>query len=189
MLVALRLQLGLPYFFSGLTKIQPDWLGGEPLRFWLSRRTGVPLIGRWFTEEWFVRLASWGRLGFDLLVLPALDQAADAAPGHRRGRGVQPDQQSLVRSGHPAVADDRRRSLFLPPLVRVDHGPRSQTSYEVPPSAFQVPPSNGRRRTEHLRMFQVLVPLRFWLYPGEFIWTLEGLRFSWAMRTADAKAS
>src|SRR6185295_3003174 len=33
----LRVQVGIPYFFGGIAKLNSDWiLGGEPMRIWLS---------------------------------------------------------------------------------------------------------------------------------------------------------
>lgn len=68
----LRFQIGVPYFFGGVAKLNADWLQGEPMRLWLSRRTAFPLIGQLFTEEWFVYLASYGGLLLDLLAVPLL---------------------------------------------------------------------------------------------------------------------
>ena len=68
----LRFQIGVPYFFGGVAKLNADWLQGEPMRLWLSRRTQFPLIGPLFTEEWFVYLATYGGLLLDLLAVPLL---------------------------------------------------------------------------------------------------------------------
>lgn len=38
----LRFQVGVPYLFGGLAKINADWLRGEPLREWLPRKADIP---------------------------------------------------------------------------------------------------------------------------------------------------
>ena len=68
----LRFQLGLPYFFGGIAKINPDWLAGEPMRMMLGRRTGYSIVGQFFDQEWCVYLMAYGALLFDLLVVPAM---------------------------------------------------------------------------------------------------------------------
>ncbi|MGH8874320.1 MAG: HTTM domain-containing protein, partial [Acidimicrobiia bacterium] len=67
-----RFQIGVPYFFAGLAKLNRDWLRGEPLRSWLAARTDVPLVGRFFTEEPVVWGMTYGALLFDLAVVPLL---------------------------------------------------------------------------------------------------------------------
>ncbi|MDA0284442.1 MAG: HTTM domain-containing protein, partial [Planctomycetota bacterium] len=68
----LRVQLGIPYFFGGIAKLNYDWLHGQPARLWMARKSGIPIIGDVVTEEWFVGLVAYGGLLFDLLIVPAL---------------------------------------------------------------------------------------------------------------------
>ena len=68
----LRFQIGIPYFFGGIAKLQPDWLQGEPMRTWLGRRTDFPVVGSLFTQEWVVYLATYGGLVLDLAAVPLL---------------------------------------------------------------------------------------------------------------------
>ena len=58
----LRLQIGIPYFFGGIAKLNPDWLTGEPMRTWLAARTHIWGIGQFFQEEWCVYAFSYGGL-------------------------------------------------------------------------------------------------------------------------------
>ncbi|MEM7305295.1 MAG: HTTM domain-containing protein [Planctomycetota bacterium] len=64
----LRFQVGVPYFFGGVAKLNYDWLHGEPLRDWLAGRTDFPLIGPLFTREPVVWAATYGSLLLDLFV-------------------------------------------------------------------------------------------------------------------------
>jgi len=68
----LRAQIGIVYFFGGIAKLNSDWLRGEPLRMWLEWRTGFPLLGQFFREEWMVYFLSYSSLLVDLLVVPFL---------------------------------------------------------------------------------------------------------------------
>ena len=65
----LRFQVGIPYFFAGVAKLNFDWLGrGEPLGMWLARQTDFPVIGGLFTSEPFVRALAFGSTALDLSV-------------------------------------------------------------------------------------------------------------------------
>lgn len=67
-----RFQIGIPYFFGGIAKLNLDWLQGEPMRIRLARRMDFPIIGQFFDKEWIVYLYSYGGLLLDLLAVPLL---------------------------------------------------------------------------------------------------------------------
>lgn len=58
----LRFQVGVPYFFGGVAKLNSDWLHGEPLRAWLAARTDFPFLGQFFTNEVFVLFMAYSAL-------------------------------------------------------------------------------------------------------------------------------
>jgi vitamin K-dependent gamma-carboxylase len=68
----LRFQIGVPYFYGGLAKINGDWLRGEPMRTWLDGFTSLPLIGRYLGEPWAPLVFSYGGLLLDLCAVPLL---------------------------------------------------------------------------------------------------------------------
>lgn len=68
----LRFQVGIPYFFGGVAKLNGDWLRGQPMMDWLSYRTDFPLIGAWFSQPWLGLSMSWAGLALDLLAVPLL---------------------------------------------------------------------------------------------------------------------
>ena len=68
----LRFQVGIPYFFGGIAKINSDWLRGEPLRAWLAARTDFPFLGAYFTNEWIVWIMVYGSLILDTFVAFAM---------------------------------------------------------------------------------------------------------------------
>jgi len=65
----LRFQVGVPYFFGGIAKLNADWLRGEPLRTWLAHRTDFPLIGQFFTNDAVVWPMTYGSLFLDLFAV------------------------------------------------------------------------------------------------------------------------
>lgn len=65
----IRFQVGAPYFFAGIAKLNFDWLvRTEPMRLWLSLNTDFPLVGQFFTDEVVIRLLTWGSTLLDLTV-------------------------------------------------------------------------------------------------------------------------
>src|SRR5215216_4921419 len=51
----LRAQIGIPYFYGGIAKLNRDWIyGGEPMRSWLHPLTRVPGGGPIFAADWVV---------------------------------------------------------------------------------------------------------------------------------------
>jgi hypothetical protein len=65
----LRFQVGVPYFFAGLAKLNYDWLvRNEPLGMWLADMTDFPVVGRSFTEPAVVRSMAYASTALDLFV-------------------------------------------------------------------------------------------------------------------------
>jgi hypothetical protein len=70
---ALKLQLGMVYFFAGLAKVQGDWLlRAMPLRIWLPAKAHVPVIGALLSTKAAAFVFSWAGCLYDLLVPFAL---------------------------------------------------------------------------------------------------------------------
>ena len=68
----LRAQVGIPYFYGGIAKLNSDWIhGGEPMRTWL-RPLAKCQVGPIFTADWVVYGFVIGGLLLDLLVVPLL---------------------------------------------------------------------------------------------------------------------
>lgn len=190
----LRLQVGIVYFFSGVAKLNADWLQGEPLRGWLAARTDFPIIGGLFDEVWLVYLFAYASLLLDLFAFPLLLW--------RRTRlltfgalvvfhlmnaglfsiGIFPwlaiaATTLFFEPGWPRrLLDKRRDRRAMSARGRPQARARAVTDRKAPAT---------RRATLVLLgvyvTIQVLVPLRHFVYPGEVSWTEEGHRFSWHM--------
>jgi vitamin K-dependent gamma-carboxylase len=200
---ALQLQIAVVYFFAGLAKLNPDWLfRAQPLRVWLSARSGFPVLGPLFDHEWTAYAMSWGGAAFDLAVPLLLF--------HRRARpwayvgviGFHLMTAALFPIGiFPWVmiaatlvffdGEDLRRfaRLLWPRSVgpsrddaSPDRTPRDARDPSWAAAAFAVPALPAPPLRFGLVAFfaiQVLLPLRHLAYPGPVLWTEEGFRFSW----------
>ena len=66
---AVRLQIGLVYFYAGVAKLKADWLfHAMPLRIWLAANSDFPILGGLFDTSWFPYLMSWGGALYDLCI-------------------------------------------------------------------------------------------------------------------------
>lgn len=68
----LRFQVGVPYFFGGVAKLNSDWLHGSPMRYWLASRDDFPVVGQAFHHPFTAYFFSYSGLLIDLLAVPLL---------------------------------------------------------------------------------------------------------------------
>lgn len=196
-----RAQVGIPYFFGGVAKLNADWLHGEPMRGWLAARTSFPSIGRFFTEEWMVYGFVAGGLLLDLLIVPLLLYRRTRPWAFAGAVGFHLMNARLFDIGIFPWFMLAATLVFFPPEMprRVWDAARRfllrrSSAVSQDPSNYQLPsPLTQQMIMAALGVylsFQLLMPLRHWLYPGNVNWTEEGHRFSWRMklRTKDAIA-
>lgn len=180
----MRAQIGIPYFFGGIAKLNADWLRGEPLRMWLANRTDFPVIGQWFTEDWMVYLFSYAGLILDLAFVPLLLWKRTRLAAYLLVLCFNGMNSMLFNIGIFPWMMIGASLLFFPP-----DWPR----FGRKPKASDAPDAVGR--TTPALVFcavflniQLLMPLRHWLYPGDVAWTEEGHYFSWRMKLRDKQA-
>ena len=67
---AVKLMLGIVYFYAGIAKLNSDWLfRAMPLKIWLPSKYDLPLIGdNLMQQEWFHYAMSWGGAIYDLAI-------------------------------------------------------------------------------------------------------------------------
>ena len=188
-------QVGIPYFYGGLAKLNGDWLQAEPIRSWLAARPDFPVIGRYFAEEWMVLAFAYGGLLLDLLIVPLLLWRRTRPYAFAAGVVFHATNALLFRIGiFPWMMmaattiffapDWPRRAGLLPAASRTrGRGARAAAPEAAP--AF-------RAATVGVVFvwvaLQLLIPLRHLLYPGNVSWTEEGHRFAWHMKLRDKDA-
>ncbi len=182
----LRAQVGIPYFFGGIAKLNSDWVrGGEPMRTWLRP------MGAFFAQDWVVYAFVIGGLMLDLLVVPLLLW--------RRTRPFAFAAAILFNLINSVIFDigifpwlmlGALLIYFPPDLVR-----RFARAFMSPGEAFpaaQGPVGTKTTVTSSRRLvvgllaaylaIQFVLPLRHYLYPGNVSWTEEGHNFAWHMK-------
>ena len=185
----LRIQVGLPYFYGGLAKLNSDWIpGGEPMRTWLRPLTAVPEIGVIFKAEWLVYSFVIGGLVLDLFVVPLLLWKRT-----RRFAFAAAILFNLINSVifdigiFPWLMLGALFIYFPPDLVR-----RFARAFMSPGEEFldSKPSHDTSFRPQKLVVgllatylaIQLILPLRHYLYPGNVSWTEEGHNFAWHMK-------
>ncbi len=175
-------QIAVAYVFGGVAKINWDWLRGEPMRRWVGQCAHLPIIGRYVHEEWMVKLFIYGGLLFDLFIVPLM-----------LWRRTLPLSLPFVFSFH-FMNDRLFRIGIFPWFMMASTVLYLPTSWLPWPQSWtrpeRLPPvqslTGGQRAGAVVlaayALFQILMPLRHHLYPGNVSWTEEGHRFSWHMK-------
>ncbi len=183
----IRFQMGVVYFFGGISKINPDWLQGEPMRMILGDRTSFPIIGQWFTEEWMVMVFTYGGMVFDLSIVFLLLWKPTRWFGFAWALAFHLLNANLFNIHifpwfslgatlmyfAPSWPRDVLRLLKIK-FSKVESVPHSQFS----PSAIQWA---GLVVLGAFVLIQLLLPFRHHLYAGDVRWTGEGDKYSWDM--------
>lgn len=187
---AVKLLLGIVYFYAGLAKLNSDWLvHAMPLKIWLPSKFDAPLIGPLMGYEWVHYGFSWAGALYDLcipfllLYKPTRWFAfALVVVFHALTRILFPIGMfpyiMIVSALIFFEAGIHHRILgFFSRLLRIDASRFNNGK------AFRLEPVFSRRLCLGVLglffAFQLLFPWRYLLYPGELFWTEEGYRFSW----------
>lgn len=186
-----RAQLAVVYGFAAIAKMNGDWVRGQPLRMWLRERADLPWIGPWLAEPWTAWFFSWAGLLLDLLVVPLLLVRRTRACMFILICAFHVTNAALFDIGiFPWLSIAATTVFFAPDWPARAAGRAAGRAAAVPTDPFRVSRATRAALAAWLA-FQVAVPLRHFLHPGEVSWTEEGHRFSWHMklRSKVAKAT
>jgi hypothetical protein len=189
-----RGQIGIVYFYAGLAKLNPDWLHGEPVRLWLAPLASYPVLGQFFTKEWFVYLVSYGGLGFDLLIVPLLLFRKTRVIGYLWAIMFHLLNVYIFEIGiFPWLMIAATLIFFSPSWPRqvLASIQRKKLDMEEAAPMPKLSPFYRYSATLFVTVYlalQLLIPFRHFLYPGNASWTEEGHRFSWRMKLRDKRS-
>ncbi|HET9934464.1 MAG TPA: HTTM domain-containing protein [Polyangiaceae bacterium] len=190
-LLVVRLQVGVVYFYAGVAKLNQDWLfEAAPLRLWLPARSDLPLVGWLLEYPTTAYVASWVGALFDLSIVFLLSW--------RRTRAV---AFALVVAFHsmtgilfpigifPWVMTCAATLFFAPdwPLRLVGRQtvwespnvrPPGHAAANAPSERYSAPGAFGWLIALHCAL-QVALPLRQFFERQPSAWTLDGFNFAW----------
>ncbi len=199
----LRAQIGIPYFYGGIAKLNSDWIpGGEPMRIWLSPLARLPKFGHIFAADWLVYSFVIGGLMIDLLVVPLLLWRRTRLFAFAAAVVFNLINAVIFEIGiFPWLMLGALLIFFPPDLVRrFARGFMSpgEEFEEAKPAQASVKPKTIAEATSCPSLLpsqklvagllaaylavQLLLPLRHYLYPGNVSWTEEGHNFAWHMK-------
>jgi hypothetical protein len=195
----LRAQVGIPYFYGGIAKLNSDWLrGGEPMRTWLSPLTRASGGSPVFTSDWVVYGFVIGGLMLDLLVVPLLLWRRTRLFAFAAAVVFNLINAVIFDIGiFPWLMLGALLIYFPPDLMR-----RFARAFMSPEEGFvDAQPAQAPVRSENnscpslstseklvagllaaYLAVHLLLPLRHYLYPGNVSWTEEGHNFAWHMK-------
>jgi hypothetical protein len=189
----LRAQMAVVYFYGGVAKISPDWLRGEPIRTRMAHNTDFPLLGRFFREEWAVYAVSYGGLLLDLLIVPLLLWRRTRIVAFCIAVGFHLiNARAFVIGIFPWLAICATTLFFSPDwprgivsLVQRVSGPAMTRDARTPSPSRQLVVLS---LAAVYFLMQLLIPLRYFLWPDGIEWTSIDHRFSWRMMLVNRKA-
>ena len=196
---ALRAQVGVVYIFAGIAKMNPDWLlHAQPMRIWLYQHGDLPVLGTLLQELWVAYAMSWTGALFDLTIVGWLLWNRTRLWAYIilvvfhlitwllfPKLGIFPwlmiaGAAIFLRPDWPLYALRSLRLRWSPsPPLTDSLAAESAKEYE----GALMPPSWPARAIvitiAILALFQMLMPLRHFAYPGNVRWTEEGYLYSW----------
>ncbi|UII75150.1 HTTM domain-containing protein [Flagellimonas sp. HMM57] len=187
---ALKLVLGIVYFYAGLAKLNSDWLvKAMPLKIWLPSKFDVPLIGELMGKEWVHYAFSWGGAAYDL-VIPFLLLYSKTryfafflvVVFHVLTRVLFPIGMFpyIMIVSALIFFDSKFHTNVLNYISRLLKIAKNQ--FDNNKALVYATSLSNQLRYMVISMFfviQLAFPWRYLLYPGELFWTEEGYRFSW----------
>jgi vitamin K-dependent gamma-carboxylase len=154
-------------------------LHGQPMQLFLSISAWRYLLGPVVEEEWVARAFSWGGLLFDLALVPLLLWRPTRALAFAAAVVFHLLNAFMFDIGvFPWLMIGATTVFFAPDWPRRLLG--APANRALGPQPAPVPAWTFGLLLAYAAL-QVLVPLRVWLYPGNALWTEEGVPFSWRM--------
>ncbi len=179
----LRVQLGLVYFFAGLAKLNSDWLvRAEPLSTWLSVRADVALFGPLLAEPVVAHAMSYFGALFDLTVAGFLSWKRTRLPAFAVLVLFHLTVWLLFPIGMFSFVMVTAATIFFSPSWPRQLAAQLSLRAGVAPVGSATPVPAGwlpRVAGAGYLVAQLLLPLRFLLYPPGVNWHEQGFRFAW----------
>ena len=211
----IRAQLAVVYIFGGIPKLNPDWLlNAMPMMIWLNQHGDYPIVGALLQQSWVAFAMSWSGAAFDLTIMMWMSIGATRRYAYAvlvtfhimtwqlfPSLGMFP---WLMIASTPIFFHPRWPQQVIGSFGRVVAKARRFQADEHPDG--RRPPADGNQhmgneqpapsQTTTLQrlavvvcaavvLFQLAMPFRHWLYPGNVRWTEEGYRYSWRMMLSE----
>ena len=186
---SVKLLIAIVYIYAGIAKINSDWLlNALPLSIWLTPKYDLPLIGPFLEKEWVHYTMSWGSMLYDIVIVFLLLSKKTRVIGF-----------CLVLFFHIATAVLFPVIGMFPYIMifgsiiffdnKIHNRILSIFSFVINKRNYLIKSNNNYYNIKHQKIkislliiffiFQIAMPFRYLLYPGELFWHEQGYRFSW----------
>ncbi len=200
---SLKWMLGIVYLCAGLTKINSDWLlKAMPLKLWLKSKYDLPLVGQTIMQqEWFHFFMSWGGMVYDLSIpfLLLFRKTRSFAfflvvVFHITTRvlfpiGMFPYIMIVATLIFFDAKVHRRILAFIERILKIFKNKKQVLNKSIAKIERYKVRKVSRSIILVFIFFQLLIPWRYLLYPGELFWNEQGYRFSWRVMLMEKKGS
>ena len=204
-LYLLRYQVAIVYGYAGLAKLNIDWLlYAQPMEIWLRARSETALVGQFFEHTWAAHVFSWGGFLYDSTIVIWLSWRRTRALAFCLVLGFHGMTHVLFNIGlFPFIMTCAATLFFAPSWPRRWLGLLmtwvGRTPPELPRPTVTERSALSHRSPWRQRLgygllagfcaWQLLVPLRHYLYPGDVAWNEEGMRWSWKVMLREKHGS
>ena len=176
-------QISIVYLYAGLAKINYDWLiEAQPIKEWIKPKYHYSFIGWTFRYDITAYIFSYSGLIFDCLVPFGLLFPKTRKPAYLLVVGFHLMTGWLFPIGVFPYVMIGLTTLFFSAST---HKMVLEKLLGTVKQSFIYYQSRIFRRKLLIRLFclhllfQLLIPWRYLLYPGDLFWNEEGFRFSW----------
>jgi hypothetical protein len=179
-----KFQLAIVYIFAGIAKIEYDWLiQAQPLKIWLQAHRELPIVGKFLATEWVAYFFSWFGCIYDLFIVFFLLNKSTRVYAYICVLIFHIVTWYLLPIGiFPWIMICSTLLFFNSNFhEKFLHILKKFTNSKNPLSSSNIKQSNKLISFFLLVfvVFQISIPFRYVLYPGNLFWTEEGFRFSW----------
>ena len=184
----LRFQLGMPYMFGAVAKLNWDWLVGcQPPGILLGLQADMPVIGPYLVMPGAKEMIAYGGIAFDALVVPMLLFSRTRWIGVAMSLGFHLTNATILNIGVFPWFMLATLVVFFPPKaaaavmqrVGFPHAAKATANVGHRPSGFWS--KLGLKIVILYVVIQLLLPWRPWVLPGNPSWNERGHRFAWRM--------
>ena len=201
MILILQFQIAVVYLHAGLAKLQPDWLlYAQPLKIWLGRMGDIPVIGKLLVLPLTAYIFAWFSAIYDLCIPFLLWNRKSRIFAYAAVLIFHVMSGILFNIGIFPIAMIAFSLIFFPEfwhkkIISTFELVFILTLSKLKQGKNKVISSQIRSNKKlpiiiwGFVLWQLLFPLRHWLYPGNVLWTEEGFRFSWKVMLVEKTGS
>ncbi len=176
-------QVAIVYFFAAMSKFSADWFSGKFIAIQFSRLSSHRVVGIIYSQKWFQLLVCYGGFLVDLLIVPLLLWRRTRRYAFLVSCIFHLFNSFTFRIGiFPYLSIALNLFFFHTKQIR-----RFFFKRRIPASNWSFSQREHSGHTLVLYVlgiyffFQLMLPMRSLLFPGNVFWTEEGYRLSWKM--------